>query len=118
MGWLPQVLAILQVIERTIPIVERWLPKGRGKEKATMVTATGQVVATTLLPGARLDDPRLAPLVQAKLDADVALANALQAIAEGREVSTVPILDTRPAAPQPPAVEERPPAALPCIAPS
>ncbi len=94
MGWFTQVMAILNVIERIIPIAERFLPRGKGEDKSTIVKTSAEAVTKTILPEVSLEDPDLAPLVQAKIDADVALANALQAKAKAAG-STVAILDDR-----------------------
>lgn len=80
--WISQVLSVLSVIERIIPVVERFLPgHGAGAQKAEIVTSSAQAVAATTLPGVNMQDPHIAALVAAKIAADVALANALQAAA-------------------------------------
>ncbi len=95
--WFKTVLSILSVIERVIPIVERIFPKGNGTTKAQIVEGSAHAVAATLLPGVNLGDPTIAALVQAKIAADVALANALQAAAQVT-TSTQPTLPLDPTA--------------------
>lgn len=80
--WLTQVMAVLTVIERMIPLVERFLPgTGQGTTKAAVVTGAAVAVGQATLPGVNMQDAHIQALTQAKIAADVALANALQAAA-------------------------------------
>lgn len=79
MGWVPQVMAVLAVIERMIPLVERFLPKhGAGPEKAVLVQMTAQTTMEQLLTPGTAQDPEVQAAMRVKIDADVALANLLQ----------------------------------------
>lgn len=77
--WVTNVLAVLQVVERLIPLVERMTsaPKD-GANKALAVTDQALQTTAQLLGPAAAEDPTVHALLQAKIAADVALANALQ----------------------------------------
>lgn len=101
--WWPQVVLVLRVIERVLPIAEALLPThGAGEQKTAIVKGSAIATGQTVLPGVPIqEDPALQALVQAKIQADVALANALQQAAESRglappHLSTVANLDAPP----------------------
>jgi hypothetical protein len=75
-------MAVLAVIERIMPIAERFIPQpGQGATKREIVLGSAEGVAATTLPGVNMRDPRVQAAMDAKLAADVALANLLQSLA-------------------------------------
>lgn len=92
MGWVSAVLAVVAVVERTLPLAERLFPgKGQGAAKEAVVIGSAAGVGETILPGVDMREASIQAALKAKIAADVALTNLLQARANQSPGTPAPV---------------------------